>query len=146
MPYGKEYGESEGGEVTLDTYGNEYDDDYYSNFLASKKRYEPEVVQSVDSYTKFDKYEDPTVFHNYKSKMHDHKVHIPDNYGYDHVYGFDTSEMFFMQEEYEHHQRIKAHMVVALEAFQDALYFLNRKLAENENGILMNNMNIKAHQ
>ena len=44
--------------------------------------------------------------------------------------------MFFMNEEYEHHQRIKAYMVVAVEAFQDALYFLNRKVVGIENNIL----------
>ena len=54
--------------------------------------------------------------------------------------------MIFMQEEYEHHIRIKSHLVVALEALKDAIYFLDRKQASIERQIYINAQNIQAHQ
>lgn len=54
--------------------------------------------------------------------------------------------MIFMQEEYEHHLRIKAHLVVALEALKDALYFLDRKTNYAEHLNAQNTQNIMAHQ
>ena len=56
--------------------------------------------------------------------MHEVKVHVADERGQPHVYDFDTTKMIFMEEEYEHHLRIKAHLVVALEALKDAQFFL----------------------
>ena len=49
--------------INQDKYGHTYDDDYYKNFLQSKKRYDPYVVNKVDSYTRFDKYKDPDEFY-----------------------------------------------------------------------------------
>ena len=64
--------------------------------------------------------------------IHEQKVHVPDSSGRKHVYDVSMRDMFFIEEEYERHQRIKAHMVVALEALNDAMYFLKYKQSAAE--------------
>ena len=129
-------------------YGNTYDDEFYNYYSDEKKRqaYMPEAVKQVDEWTSYDKIQDPTQIYNYFAPMHDVKAHVADTKGRDHVYNFQTTEMIFMQEEYEHHIRIKSHLVVALEALKDATYFLDRKQASIERQIYINAQNIESHQ
>lgn len=63
----------------INNYGNYYNNDYYSYYNDNRYMTYPQgLVDNVDKYTSFKKNDEPDQFKDYRSPMHEVKVHLPD--------------------------------------------------------------------
>ena len=129
-----------------DYFGNKYDDDYDQFVTQLKDRYEPTKIEQVDTWTDYQKFPKDANFKNKVTPINKHIVTMPTTDGGKERYGFKMTDYVFMQEEYEHNLRIQSRLMVVIEAFKEAQYFMKRKQDATEEIVMQNNHNVRVHQ
>lgn len=126
-------------------FGNAYDDDYESFVSARKDKYRPEKVEQVDTWTDYKKFPEDADLRGKVTPINEHIVSVKDTEDKTSRYDFKMIDYIFLQEEYEHNLRLQSRLIVVVEAFKEASYFMQRKQDATEEIIMQNNHNIRVH-